>query len=255
MKVNRSYFIMAFPIAIIEILLVYWCIMDFSILHVGWAIMGGVLLTLHILWSNPKLFEDRDQVNKAIHEWNKRKKYAMKNNLPFTEPRPKPSKIMTPPVGALAGAVIGIIAFGSLFLMLLNFPLAMGKSGYSVDIVRLKNDRPDKYFFFPDNLPENATDVKWRKQPGFGQGQGFEILSFHADSNYINQMLDLYCKEIEPQAVYDMPVWPDAVTDMTDAEREKAEWYPIYDNGDQHRQHAWGIAVHRDSNLIVFFAQ
>jgi len=254
-KVNKSYFVMIFPIAIVEVLLLLWCVMDFSILHLGWAIMGGILLILHVLWANPKLFANRDVVNKEIREWSIRRKNAVKSGLPFTEPKPKASKIMTPPFGALAGAVSGIVIFGTLILVICNFALTPKERGYAKDIAKLKAAEPDKYSFFPDKIPENARDMEWRKQPGFAQGQGFEVLSFYADEEYLNNMLGRYCKGIEPKPVFEMPVWPSAITDMPDAEIEKAEWYPIYDNGDQHRQHAWGIAVHRDSKLIVFMAQ
>ncbi|MBR4580916.1 MAG: hypothetical protein IKO32_06760 [Lachnospiraceae bacterium] len=255
MGLNKSYFFMIFPIGLVDILLIFLCVTDFSILHLGWVIMCTALLVCHILWSNPNLFEYREDVTKAIHEWKKRKRFAEANGIPFVEQKPKASKIMTPPIGALVGVVVFVALYGSFLLALVNFAVPTGKTGYQVAIQKLKLDHPDKYSFFPDKIPENATDVEWIKQPGFAQGTSFVMLLFHADTSYLNSTLDTYCKDIEPLSVYEMPVWQGELSDMSDAELDKVEWYPIYDNGDNHRPHAWGIAVYRDTNLIVFFAQ
>ncbi len=253
-SVNLTFFVCAILNAGVELWLLVLCFRNFSILHAAWLTMSSVLLALNILWSQAAIFEDRDALNKKIKEWDKKRKAAVKANVPFTEPRPKKSKILTPNTTALFFIVLATVFYGSFFFALINIAVPEGKSAYVRDIRELKEKNPDRYYFFPDNIPDGAEKVKWKMQPSIMQGAGYEVLYFYTDSHFIHDQIDLYCSGIEPKSYYNMPVG--VLTDeFDDAGLERVEWYEIYNNGDWNHEHAWGIFTEPESNLIGYFCQ
>lgn len=251
---NLNFFVLLFPVAALEIYLLILLIRDFSILHIGWFLMCTVLLILDIFWMQARFFEDRDALNKEIRAWDQRRKQAKKNGISFTEPKPKRKKILTPPGAAVFGVVLAVVLYGSIVLALFNIAIPRGPGKYVKNIAELKKDRPDVYYFFPDRIPGNSSGMKWKVQPSIMQGQGYEVLYFYTDSGYIVNELETYCKDIEPKTYDDMPVGV-LYDELEDAELEHVEWYEIYNNGDQNHEHAWGIFVEPELNLIGYFAQ
>ena len=249
-KFNKEYFELLFPASIIEIGLLVWTICDFSILHLGWLLMQTAFLVCVIFWMQPRFFQDRSTLNKEIKAWNRRKREAMNAGIPFNEPKPARTKILTPPTLALFFACMSVILYGTIFLALFNIAIPKGNRGYEKDIRKLKEERQEKYFFFPDTIPEDAKDLKWIKQPGIMQGSGYEVLYFRTDNHYIREELEKYCKDVEPIPASETQV----INFFTETERETALFYGIYDNGDFNHSHYWGIFHDPGTNLIVYFA-
>ena len=63
---------------------------------------------------------------------------------------------------------------------------------YEDDIAVLKVEKSGKFYFFPDEIPEEASDVKWTQIPTILQGAGHESLSFYASDEYISSVVENY---------------------------------------------------------------
>ena len=72
---------------------------------------------------------------------------------------------------------------------------------YQIKIAQLKEEYPKGYYFFPDRLPESATDISWVQVPSLMQGQGYDALSIKADKEYLDSVVENYGDKAEP-AVY-----------------------------------------------------
>ena len=93
-------------------------------------------------------------------------------------------------------------AVGHLIIMLF-VGIIIGKMGigwwwhapheYKADIQKIK-ETDDRYDFFPDELPRGAKKVHWICRPGMMQGTSAKMLSFYADSEYVQMICDQYEK-------------------------------------------------------------
>lgn len=61
---------------------------------------------------------------------------------------------------------------------------------YKNDIRKLKTESNEEYRHFPDEIPDNATGIKWKCVPSLMQGNGYEELSFYADESYMESVYD-----------------------------------------------------------------
>ncbi len=115
---------------------------------------------------------------------------------------------------ALVILCIIIISVFSIFFLTGMFKSKEAK--YSEDIAALKLEKEDWYYFFPDQLPEDAGNVTWNQIPSMLQGSGAEILSFNASTEYINSVVETYGKDAR---IY-INCNPDGY--------ETKEWYSIW---------------------------
>ncbi|MBR6095089.1 MAG: hypothetical protein IKP92_08730 [Lachnospiraceae bacterium] len=249
-KIHLNFFVLLFVIAPIFAYTVYLVFKRPDVVHLFWLIMASAVLVLDIFWMQEKFFEDRNALNKKINEWDNRRRAMRARNLPFHEPKPQKQKILTPVIPVLFAIVFGIYIFSFLPLKLIDAAVPKTRLFYKIDISSLKEKNPNKYGFLPDEVPKNATGVKWTVFPTIMQGDGYELLTFYADSSYLENEINTKCAGIEPQSMMNMPV----LNFMTPAQAQSAEWYPMFDLGDNHRT-TWGIAVDKNSGLIAYFVQ
>ena len=161
--------------------------------------------------------------------------------------RKKPVNIVLRIILIILGCVLAlVVAFIVMLIVILR-----GMNSYPNNIKSLKNSNPDGYYFFPDDIPSVATDVNWVKLPSLMQGEGYELLTFYADSAYIDAEIDKYCKGLIPQSYYNMPISP-LYDKLDDETKERIIWYEIYNNDYPHKEHCWGIFVDYDTNLIGY---
>lgn len=143
------------------------------------------------------------------------------------------------------------------------FPYHAGYE-YKKDIASLKTETPQKYYYFPDKIPESASGVEWICMPGFLQGSGYHKLFFYADEFYLQEVYDTYA-EYAAIYTYDQYVWKNndmkqsitipGVDDIGEEERENVKVLILYDNQDVNHSHNGGLYINQPEGYICFFEQ
>ena len=126
---------------------------------------------------------------------------------------------------------------------------------YKSDIKKLKEEYRETYFFFPDAIPEEATDVMWVVCPSMMQGSGYEFLGFKASEEYINSIVAKYKEEAHvrnrSEESYDKKVFDNYLGEFS----ETAVDYELYNNNDWNHERMWGILVSKENGYIGFYCQ
>ena len=126
---------------------------------------------------------------------------------------------------------------------------------YKSDIKKLKEEYREAYFFFPDAIPEEATDVTWVVCPSMMQGSGYEFLGFKASEEYINSIVAKYKEEAHvrnrSEESYDKKVFDNYLGEFS----ETAVDYELYNNNDWNHERMWGILVSKENGYIGFYCQ
>ncbi len=126
---------------------------------------------------------------------------------------------------------------------------------YKSDIRKLKEEYREAYFFFPDAIPEEATDVTWVVCPSMMQGSGYEFLGFQASEEYINSIVDKYVGEAHvrnrSEESYDKMMFDSYLGEFS----ETAVDYELYNNNDWNHEQMWGILVSKENGYIGFYCQ
>lgn len=221
-----------------------------DVIHIFWFLLTSVLLVLNYFWMQTRFFEDRDDLNRRIGEWNKKRLQAMQMRVPFNEPRPVKSKKLTPVIPVVFAVFIGVYIISFLPLKIIDSAVPKGRLVYKYDIAKLKDKNGVKYGFLPDSVPKEAKDVKWVVFPSILQGDGYEVLSFYIDDEYIEREVNAKCAGITAKSAWDLPV----LNFLTDEQVENAQWFPMHDEGENHRR-TWGIVADPGSNFIAYFVQ
>lgn len=105
--------------------------------------------------------------------------------------------------GNISGAVFVVLVVIVLALLLGFVVLRPTSSKYKSDIKKLKADKYDRYYYFPDEVPDGATGVTWIKLPSIMQGNGYETLGFYTSSEYIDQVVSTYGEHARIYLKYD----------------------------------------------------
>ncbi len=126
---------------------------------------------------------------------------------------------------------------------------------YKSDIRKFKEEYRNVYFFFPDAIPEEATDVTWVVCPSMMQGSGYEFLGFRASEEYINSIVNQYAGEAHvrkrSEESYDKKAFDRYLDEFSDA----AVDYELYNNNDWNHERMWGILVSKENGYIGFYCQ
>ena len=126
---------------------------------------------------------------------------------------------------------------------------------YKSDIKKLKEEYREAYFFFPDAIPEEATEVTWVVCPSMMQGSGYEFLGFKASEEYINSIVAKYKEEAHvrnrSEESYDKKVFDNYLGEFS----ETAVDYELYNNNDWNHERMWGILVSKENGYIGFYCQ
>lgn len=110
----------------------------------------------------------------------------------------KPFKIY-----CIVGIALVLFLVISLIFLILSGLLRTEQSKYKSDMKDLKAEKFDRYYYFPDEVPEGATEVEWTKQPSILQGSGFETLGFCTTRSYIDNIISLYGENARIYLKYD----------------------------------------------------
>ena len=123
---------------------------------------------------------------------------------------------------------------------------------YKADIAKRRLSTFYDYSFFPDEIPEGASCVKWVMQPSFLQGSGTEVLIFDTDDDHIRQTIAQYGSGAEVVGLEDDMMFDN----YYDKNRlDKLKVYKLYDNNDRNHLHMWGFFVDEEIGRIGYFCQ
>lgn len=103
----------------------------------------------------------------------------------------------------IVGIALVLFLVISLIFLILSGLLRTEQSKYKSDMKDLKAEKFDRYYYFPDEVPEGATEVEWTKQPSILQGGGFETLGFCTTRSYIDNIISLYGENARIYFKYD----------------------------------------------------
>ena len=249
-KFNLTFLILFFPICAIWAYTVYLVIRRPDVIHIFRLALFSTLLVLDFFWMQTRFCENRVDLNRRIRQWEIRRREAAKMRIPFNEPKPVKSKMLTPVVLVVFAICFGIFIISFLPLKLIDSAIPKGRMIYKYDIEKLKKNNGTKYGFLPDSVPKDAEDVKWIVFPSIMQGDGYEVLSFYTDNEYIEREVNEKCAGIAPQPAGNLPV----LNFLNTSQIQTAGWYPLYDKGENHRR-TWGIVADPATNFIAYFVQ
>lgn len=167
--------------------------------------------------------------------------------------------------------VILILWYFGQFLNIL-FPYHAGYE-YKNDIASLKAEDSESYYYFPDKIPDLASDVEWVCLPNFLQGTGYHKLFFYADESYLQEVYDTYA---EYAAIYTYEyIYDNRFTSWANHDMESImvlDWFPgenaieeqerknvkvliLYDNQDANHPRNGGLYINQAEGYVCFFAQ
>ncbi len=95
-------------------------------------------------------------------------------------------------ISGIVGLVVVLGLIAGIVCFMFFFVFRPDSSKYKTDIKDLKAKNPQYYYFFPDEVPQDATEVEWTTMPSIMQGSGFETLGFYTSKAYINHVIKTY---------------------------------------------------------------
>ena len=250
-KYYLDYYIVFVMLCVLEVVLIIHAIMHPRPQNIALVLIDGFLIFLNSRWMNKAKYTSPYDYDKELKNWEKRKKEAKKQGEIFEEPRPeRPKKIgikLFPMF--LVTLFLGYCIYFQCSILNIMFSSHMPYE-YRGDIAELKNRNYNGYYFFPDELPEDAENIKWNIVPSFLQGSGMEVLVFDAPDNYIQNVIDTYGKDAEVCGLEDDMSF---MTLYDDTRWEELTVYKIYDNDDWNHVRMWGFFVDEEIGRIGFF--
>ncbi len=143
---------------------------------------------------------------------------------------------------------------------------------YKNDIASLKAESPQKYYYFPDKIPDLASNVEWVCLPSMLQGTGYNKLFFYANESYLQEVYDTYA---EYATIYTCELDDDQYASWANHDMKKTmllDWFPgedaikeqdkknvkiliLYDNQDADHPRNGGLYINQVEGYVCFFAQ
>lgn len=250
-KYYLDYFIVFVLLCILEVFLLVYAIMHPRLHHIALVVFNGVFVHLHRNWMNKAKFASPYEYDKAVRNWNKRKKEAKKQGVDFYEPKPViPKKMGTKfLITFICALVLGVQIYGASSIFSIMFPLRMPYE-YKGDIADFKSRHSESFYFFPDELPESATHVMWYVMPSYMQGNGMTVLIFDASAEYIQDVIYTYGKDDQICEIEDDMSF---LTVYDKERRNDLTIYKFYDNDDWNHVHMWGFFVDEEIGRIGYY--
>lgn len=167
--------------------------------------------------------------------------------------------------------VILILCYLGQYLNII-FPYHAGYE-YKNDIAALKVEASQRYYYFPDKIPDLASNVEWVCFPSLLQGSGYHKLFFYADESYLQEVYDTYAEyatiyTYEYMYDYDQYAWANhdmesnmfldwfpGVNTIEEQERKNVKVLILYDNQDANHPHNSGLYINQVEGYVCFFAQ
>lgn len=136
---------------------------------------------------------------------------------------------------------------------------------YRNDIANYKIGSTGEYYKeFPNEIPDEAKDIKWICCPSFMQGSGYDALFFRANSSYLKELYQKY-SDLAIKYTYSNYGWENKETgttvtfpqinDMIEEEKLDVTVFVTYDNGDVNHPHNSGFYINQAEGYVCFFVQ
>ena len=243
-KYNVNYFVGFIIMCLIAVWLVYEFLVSPRPYEILWLLSAAI--TARTLYKCSKKGERPNvyEYNKTVKDWKRRKKAAQKAGEAFEENLPPmPEKTASYMIIYILGFLISFFV-----IVWVSFPLCMMFPYHAP--YEYKRERPNTYTaenFFPEDIPDNAKNVKWIVTPSFLQARGHYILEFKTDRGYISDIVSKYGKNAANVESYNKTFLG---TDFS----KNARLYSMYDSDNWN--HPWyeGFVVDEEKNKIAFFA-
>lgn len=158
---------------------------------------------------------------------------------------------------SVRGYMLGLVPLLWIVLVFLSplelaFPSHMPWE-YAWEVKDMKEDAPQRYYYFPDEIPEGAKNIVWKQYPGYLQGKAFKYLMFTADEAYIQSELEKYKEDVVLVKAQDVSVYP-LHQEVTPERRDKVEIYMLYQaSNPEEYPSAMGYMVDREQGMICYF--
>lgn len=124
---------------------------------------------------------------------------------------------------------------------------------YAWEVKDMKEDAPQRYYYFPDEIPEGAKNIVWKQYPGYLQGKAFKYLMFTVDEAYIQSELEKYKEDVVLLKAQDVSVYP-LHREVAPERRDKVEIYMLYQaSNPEEYPSAMGYMVDREQGMICYF--
>lgn len=134
----------------------------------------------------------------------------------------------------------------------LAFPMHMPWE-YKWEIKAMKENAPDRYYYFPDEIPKGAKNIVWKQYPGYLQGKAFKYLMFSAEEDYIQKELDKYKEDTRLVSQADVSVYP-LHREVKQEHRDQMRIYMLYQaQNPEDYPMAMGIMVDEEQGMICYF--
>lgn len=252
-KNHLDYFILFVLLCALEIVLVIYTIMHPRPQNIVLVLIDGLLIFLNRKWMNKAEYVSPSDYDKDVKAWEKRKREVQKSGKTFDEPKPEKPKKMAQRLLPMFIATLfaGYFAYFLASMLTIAFPAHMPYE-YKWDIAKLKEVDTEAYSFFPDQIPDDAKNVKWYVMPSFMQGSGTEVLIFDASDSYIQGVTNTYGSDAEICGIEDDMLFKRF---YDEARWDKLTVYKIYDNDDWNHVHMWGFFVDDEIDRIGFFSE
>jgi hypothetical protein len=158
---------------------------------------------------------------------------------------------------SVRGYMLGLVPLLWMVLVFLSplelaFPSHMPWE-YAWEVKDMKEDAPQRYYYFPDEIPEGAKNIVWKQYPGYLQGKAFKYLMFTADEAYIQSELEKYKEDVVLVKAQEVSVYP-LHREVAPERRDKVEIYMLYQaSNPEEYPSAMGYMVDREQGMICYF--
>lgn len=127
---------------------------------------------------------------------------------------------------------------------------------YKWEVKAMKEDAPNRYYYFPDEIPKGAKKIIWKQYPGYLQGKAFKYLIFQADEEYIRAEIEKYEADatlLTPDEAEQVSIYP-LSCEVAPERREHMQIYMLYQAEDpEEYPQAMGIMVDKEQGMICYF--
>ena len=158
---------------------------------------------------------------------------------------------------SVRGYMLGLLPLLWMVVMFLSpleliFPTHMPWE-YKWEVKAMKENAPDRYYYFPDEIPKGAKNIVWKQYPGYLQGKAFKYLMFTADEAYIQTELEKYKQDATLVSHAEASVYP-LEREVASEHRDEVDIYLLC-RATNPEEYPWamGLMVDEEQGMICYF--
>lgn len=159
-----------------------------------WAILHLIFLIWSLAILRPSGKPGRDAYKTDLKIWKENKKQAKKKGFEFNEVKPSKKDYdfrgQHMPGLYIIGLIVAFEAYIFLGVMGSSMPLRYPP------IVKDLKAQTSMYEVFPDKIPSEAENVKFRHLGSFLQGRGYTYVDYEINSDYIDKFISDYGQKV-----------------------------------------------------------